>query len=112
MGLHQRLFTVAFFLGVTACGGGDELGSSCMSNSDCDTYSCVFEKTSSNSMCVDITEIPGTCSPACSTQADCRKFGASFSCALTSHDAPCNPTGVCLQNYSCTGNGCRIAPDN
>ncbi len=102
----------ALVLGALGCGGEEELGSSCQSDSDCGTYGCIFEKTASNSTCVDITEIPGTCSPACSTQMDCRKFGADFSCALPSHDIACNPTGVCLQNYSCTGNGCRDVPES
>ncbi len=99
-----------------ACSGGGQVGDSCTSDAQCGEVKCLRDKVlDANNMCVDSTVPPeGNCSPACRTHADCMKYGSTFKCALAQTAIPCNPTGICRENYriSCTPGPCREAPAN
>lgn len=107
------LISMALSLGfaISACGGATA-GDSCTSDGDCSDMKCLHDEVlNSDNRCVDEPG-EGTCSPACKTNADCATYGSTFKCALSSIDVACNPTGICRENYSCSGSGCREAPDH
>jgi len=108
----RDLIKVSAFLFLAAC-SGSSVGSSCTSDAECGEFKCLRNKRSSGTSCVDAPG-GGTCSPTCSTHADCQKYGSTFKCALSQSDIACNPTGICLDNYtiSCTPGPCREAPAN
>lgn len=114
----MRFFTlvqICALAALAACGSGTGVGSSCSSDDQCGEFKCLHDKrASTNNACVDVTAPPeGTCSPACSTHADCKKYGATLRCALSQTDITCNPTGICLDDYTitCTPGPCRVAPE-
>lgn len=89
--------------------GGSTAGASCEQDSDCSGGpKCLRDKLASNNTCVDQPG-SGVCSLACTTHAQCAAYGSNFKCALSSVHVPCNPTGTCRENYSCSG-ACRDAP--
>ena len=107
--------SLAALMTTLALGGcsSPDFGVSCQTAADCTTSPCLKTKTlnKTTSKCEDRTGLPGTCSPPCATHADCKKLGATLRCSLSPVEAACNPTGVCLDNYKCTGD-CREAPES
>lgn len=99
-----------------ACSSGGNVGDSCTSDEQCGAFKCLHDKrTNTDKTCVNVTAPPsGTCSPACTTHADCTKYGATLKCALSQIDIACNPTGICLDDYhiTCSPGPCREAPAN
>lgn len=108
----RNLILIVPFLAFLGCGSGGGVGNSCSADGECGEFKCLRDKRSSNSMCID-TPGSGTCSPSCSTHADCQKYGATLKCALAQFDVACNPTGICLDDYqiTCNPGPCRLAPD-
>ena len=104
------LVTFLFVVFLGAC--GSTAGASCDKDSDCSDMKCLHDKIAGApaSTCVDQPG-KGTCSLACTTNAQCATYGSTFKCALSAIDTPCNPTGVCRDNYTCNGPSCRLAPD-
>lgn len=102
-------------LSLSAC-SGTKVGQSCTADDECGEFKCLHDqKAATGGGCTNATVPPtGTCSPACRTHADCTPYGATFKCALAQSDVACNPTGVCLDDYSitCTPGPCRLAPAN
>jgi hypothetical protein len=98
-----------------ACSSGGNVGDSCTADSECGSFKCLRDKrrSSADSSCVDFPG-SGTCSPSCSTHADCTKYGPTLKCALAQIDVACNPTGICLDDYmiTCNPGPCREAPAN
>lgn len=104
------LASFALAISVQAC-GGTSAGEPCTSDGDCDDMQCQHDKVlNAQNQCENLPG-EGECSVACKTNADCASYGSDFKCALSSTDVACNPTGICRQNYSCSGSGCREAPD-
>jgi hypothetical protein len=108
----RNLILIIPFIALLGCDSSGGVGSSCSADSECGSFKCLHDKLSSNNMCKDFPG-SGTCSPPCSTHADCQKYGATLKCALAQVDVPCNPTGICLDDYqiTCNPGPCRLAPD-
>lgn len=109
MTIRSLLCIGALFFSV-AC-NSTVVGQSCGADSECGEFKCLHDKIGGSGGCSDFPG-PGSCGPACSTHAECKKYGETFKCALSTLGATCNPTGRCLDDYRCTGSGCREAPEN
>lgn len=111
----RSLFQISAFLFLAACSSGGQVGDGCTADEQCGQFKCLQDKRAMNNTCVNVSPTPdGTCSPPCSTHADCMKYGPTLRCALAQTDIPCNPTGICRDNYTitCSGGPCREAPAN
>lgn len=111
----RTLLQLSAFLFLAACSSGGQVGDSCTADEQCGQFKCLHDKRAMNNTCVNVTAPPdGTCSPSCTTHADCMKYGATLRCALAQFDVPCNPTGICLDSYTitCSSGSCRVAPAN
>ena len=119
MKVRHRHWLSAFIISLsvslsTGC-SGTSVGDGCTTDAQCGTFKCLRDqRVSTNNTCTDVPVPDGTCSPACTTHADCTKYGASLKCALSQTDIVCNPTGICRDNYTITCNPgpCREAPAN